>query len=368
MSREKPPICRIPTGPPSVCAAQTNPNIHEMICKAVPRHWKSWMQRLIAIVVAATAAAALAQAQQQTLVKVDGKDYAVTEFSRGRMLQFTDTTNGQSAMVSVQGNNYTVLSPPGGYFNGVDYNPVIKKAFDAYEALKSGTANSNAPAGSSSTDQNAALRQQSDAAAALAQQRASEAGTPASEKPPTLDHLTADGAVINDSKLGLVTIKDNGMTVTWTQSGRGMAANADFTADFEGGATQAGAGKKTAKVFKGLGTAVGDSMNPRANAASSITANTDVWEVKEHEGNNTTKVYESGGYRTGGYIAATGRDPGGQIGASTLYSVLQDLNLAKDQIAAAQAKGQTIAFDATSNRFQRGYKALQDATKDFGPR
>jgi hypothetical protein len=47
-------------------------------------------------------------------------------------------------------------------------------------------------------------------------------------------------------------------------------------AEFEGGEEEAGAGAKAGKVVKGFGTALGDSLNTRANAASSITSNTDV--------------------------------------------------------------------------------------------
>jgi hypothetical protein len=302
-----------------------------------------------------------ASAQTQTTVKVDDGEYTVTAQMRGRMFLIT-TPDGRTAMIMPTASGYNIVSPPNGIYNGVDYKPQIAKIWKAYQDQKTGTSTTPAPAPSteaSPNDPNAARRAQVEIMIAQAQARVAGSGA----KEIAIDHLTDDGAVINDPKLGMVTVSENGMKFTWTVAPNG-AKPAYYTAEFEGGEKEAGAGAKTGKVIKGFGTALGDSLNTHANAASSITTNTDVWRVREEEGKIKTLVYESGGMRTGGYIAATGRDPIGRRGEDMLFEISRIYELAKQQIATAKQAGKAIAFDSSTDRVKRGESALQNATKD----
>jgi hypothetical protein len=96
-----------------------------------------------------------------------------------------------------------------------------------------------------------------------------------------------------------------------------------------------------------------------------MTTNTDVWRIREEEGKTKTLVYESGGMRTGGYIAATGRDPLGRRGEDMLFEIGKIYELTKQQIASAKQAGKAIEFDPTTDRVKRGELALQSATKDY---
>jgi hypothetical protein len=336
------------------------------------------MNKLFSTVAATVALVAPAPAQQQTSINVDGKNYTVTEYPQGRfapthMVQLSGPDG--TAMISVDKNNKitAIISPPGGQYNGVDYRPVINQVWDALQAQRSGNAANAAPAGgapagqqSSSDAQTDALRAQADALTQQALARAGQVTNPASSQPRTVKNLTADGAIVNDPNLGPVTVSDNGMKFEWTVADRfNRAPPAHFTVSFKGGEKEAGAGAKAGKLFKGLGTAVVNSENTHADAASSITTNTDVWQEVSQEGKTKRLVYESGGQRVGDGIID--RDPFANKAQGDMYSVLQDLDVAKDAIAKAQQAGQQISFDTTTDRFNRGYKALQDATKDFRP-
>ncbi len=334
-------------------------------------NWKRVTRDLV-LPITAIALVHTLQAQTQSKVTVDGKDYTVTEFP-GRsmhMVQLTDNQTQLSAMVSVQNGKITAyISPPG----GGGQQDLINKVWKAYEAAKGGTAaNSAAPAGGAAgqqtpagTDDLAARRAQADAAVQAALQRAGQATTPVSAKPHTVKNLTADGAVVADPVLGDVTIGDNGMKFTWAITSD-RAAPVYYTVSFKGGEQEAGEGKKILKGAKGLGTAIGNSMNTSAGAATSMTTKTDVWQEVTQSGKTKRLVYESGGFRTGAGI--TERDPMASRAVDDLYKLLQDLDLAKDAIAKAQQGGQQIAFDVTTDRFQRGYKALQDATSAYHPK
>ena len=139
----------------------------------------------------------------------------------------------------------------------------------------------------------------------------------------------------------------------------------NFEAFFEGGDKPASAGSKTGKFLGSGAIATLDSENTRANAASSISVNPDkAWRVNEQEGKIKKNVYESGGMRVSAYQASTGRDPGGMQGESILAAVKGDLELAKQTVEEAQKKGQATGFDLTTDRVQRGWTALQAATKD----
>ena len=269
-------------------------------------------------------------------------------------------------MVSVVKDKITAyISPPG----GGAFKALIDDVWAAYQTQKSGgSVGQQATATPSADEQNAALRAQVAALTAQAQARAAgvvpATGLGLGAKDPTLDHVTDDGAVFNDPKLGSVTVGDNGMKYTWTLAPGGTKP-AHYTAEFEGSETEAGAGKKALKLAKGVGTAVVDSRNTHANATSSITGNTDVWRIKEEEGKTKTLLYESGGLRTGGYIEYTGRDPLGRRGEDMLYEISRIYELAKREIAAATQNGKAVSFDTTTDRAQRGEAALKKATEDY---
>jgi hypothetical protein len=304
----------------------------------------------------------MAQSPTQTSIKLNDKDYTVTEFN-GRTSHMVQLSGPEGqAMVSVANGKITAyLSPPG----GGPYKDLIDQLWAAYQAQKSGSpVGQQAASTTPADDPNAARRAQVDA---LIAQRQAGAGPLGGPKELTIDHLTEDGAVVNDPKLGKVTVSDNGMKLTWTVAPNGTMP-AYYTAEFEGGDKEAGAGAKTGKAIKGFGTAVAGSMNTHANAASSMTTSTDVWRIREEEGKTTTLVYESGGVRTGGYIASTGRDPTGRMGQDTLFEISKVYALAKQEIVSAQKNGKTIAFDPATDRVQRGELALQKATQDYAPR
>jgi hypothetical protein len=98
------------------------------------------MKKLLSTVVATVAAVAASQAQQQTSVKVDGKDYKVTEFP-GRSMHMVQLSGSEgSAMLSVQNGKITAyISPPGG---GGQLD-LINRVWSAYQDHKSGNAVAN---------------------------------------------------------------------------------------------------------------------------------------------------------------------------------------------------------------------------------
>jgi hypothetical protein len=324
------------------------------------------------VVAASVFGGSVASAQiTQTTVKVDGQDCTVTEMRGGRspthMVQLAGPAG--TAMVQVDKDNKITayLSPPG----GGAYKDLIDKVWAAYLEQKSKTAPASSTPTNESADPNAALRAQAAAIAAQAQARANGTTAPASGER-VVKSLNDASIVIFDPKLGTdVTISDNLMKATWTVTpkvpqGLPVAAKPEnFEAFFEGGDKPAGADAKVGKLVKGTTTATLDSMNTRADATSSITSNTDVWRVNEQEGKTKKDVYESGGMRTGGYVAYTGRDPAGNQGESILVAIREDLILAKQTIEAAQKNGQAKGFDFTTDRFQRGWTALESATKDY---
>jgi hypothetical protein len=304
----------------------------------------------------------IANAQVQTSVKVADKDYTVTEFpgATRHMVQLAGPEG--AAMVTVANDKITAyINPPG----GGAFKALIDQVWAAYQAQKAG-----APAGQQASnappadDPNAALRAQVAALTAQTQARAAGLSPSAIPKEPVLDHVTDDGAIVNDPQLGSVIVSDNGMKYTWTVAPPG-GKPAHYTAEFEGGDTEAGAGKKTLKLVKGAGTAVVDSVSTRANATNSLTTNTDVWKIEEEQGKAKTLVYESGGLRVGNYVAATGRDPMGDRAGYMLFEVSKIYELTKQEIAKAKQNGKTVAFDTTTDRVQRGELALQKATEDY---
>jgi hypothetical protein len=101
------------------------------------------MKKLLSTVVATVAVVAAAQAQQQTSVKVDGKDYTVTEFA-GRSMHMVQLSGPEgSAMVSVQdGKIKAYISPPG----GGGQQDLIDRVWNAYQGHKNGNAAANSNA------------------------------------------------------------------------------------------------------------------------------------------------------------------------------------------------------------------------------
>lgn len=108
------------------------------------------LQQVTTALLALVAIIAPTQAQQQTQVQVDGKNYTITEFPQGRfpathMVLLSGPAG--TAMVSVDKNSKitAIISPPGGQLNGVDFTPIINQALTAYQAQRNGNATS-APA------------------------------------------------------------------------------------------------------------------------------------------------------------------------------------------------------------------------------
>jgi hypothetical protein len=170
--------------------------------------------------------------------------------------------------------------------------------------------------------------------------------------------------------LGDVTVSDNGMKYEWTVSssaGGPLASGVPlrYEAYFEGGEKEANAGKKAGKLLKGLGTAIVTSEGP---SSTTTTANTDVWKVEMYEGQKKSNVYESGGMRTGGLIAYNGRDPMGEMGKGELYRVSLIEEVVEAAVTQAKADGQTVAFDTTTDRFQRGKDSLHKAVRQLQPK
>src|SRR5580658_6310824 len=101
------------------------------------------MKKLLLTFIATVAAVAAAQTQQQTSIKVDGKDYTITEFP-GRTTHLVQLSGPEgAAMVSVQNGKITsYINPPG----GGGQQDLINKVWNAYQDRKNGNpaANNNA--------------------------------------------------------------------------------------------------------------------------------------------------------------------------------------------------------------------------------
>src|SRR5208283_5419706 len=181
------------------------------------------MKKLFSAIVATVAVFAPAQAQQQTSVKVDGKDYTVTECQGGRSGHMVSLTGPDgTAMVSVNNKNEIVafISPPGGIApNGSDYKPLINQVWTAYLGQKNGNAvaNNNAtPAGgTNSDDPNAALRAQT--AAIQAQVQARVNGAPVNGQqagPVTCEFPVSGGAIVHNTPFGDIVLNRDGTSAT----------------------------------------------------------------------------------------------------------------------------------------------------------
>src|SRR5277367_3544289 len=223
----------------------------------------SFWQTTAAMLAATTAivAPAAANAQiQQTSVKIDGKDYTVTEMPAGRspvhMVQLAGPEG--AAMVQVNRDNKITayLSPPG----GGEYKAQIDELWAEYLKQKNGAATaSSAPA--NEPDPNAALRAQAADITARAQARANGVTSSANSTERTVKGIAPGGGVIvHDPNLGGsggvdVTISLDCMKATWVIAANGMPP-VKMTAEFEGGDQPASAGAKALKGAKGAGSAV----------------------------------------------------------------------------------------------------------------
>ena len=292
----------------------------------------------------------------QTTLKVDDKNYTVTEMAGGRSGHMVSLAGPDgTAMVSVNDKNEIVayISPAGGIApNGSDYKPLINQVWAAY------------------------LDQKSQVAAPIVATNEPAPNAPSTTTPPNqpvVKSLSDASVVVFDPKLGTdVTFTENGMKASWTVTpkvpgGVPMAVqSANYTAFFEGGDEPAGAGKKVGKSLAGGTIATLQSMNTSAGAVSGIGANPDkVWKVEAEIGKNKRNVYESGEYRIGEFKADTGKDPAAKQGISILVAIRQDWEVAQEAIVAAQKEGKAKGFDLSTDRVKRGQTALQDATKGY---
>ncbi len=322
---------------------------------------------LAAAAVIVVPAAASAQ-MTQVSVKVDNKDYTVTEMRGGRAGHMVQLAGPEgTAMVMVDNDNKITafISPPG----GGGQQDLISKVWAAYLAQKHETAPAGTPPKNDSPDPNAALRAQAAAITAQAQQRAN--GTislvPGGQR--AVKNITNDSITVYDPTLKAdVTFTENLMKAEWSvtpQVPAGLPTVAQtqyYTAFFEGGDKPASAGAKTTKLLQGSLIGTADAANTRANATNTIGTDPDkMWRVNEKTGKVTQDLYESGGMRNGQYAAATGRDPMGDMGLSKLVAVKADLDFAKAAIETAQQNGQATGFNLSTDRFQRGTKALEAA-------
>jgi len=321
------------------------------------------MKKLFSTIVATVAVVAAAQAQQQTSVKVDGKDYTVTEYQGGRSGHMVSLTGPDgTAMVSVdKSKKITVyISPPGGIApDGRDFKPVINQVWAAYLGQKNPAAAAN-----TNTEPSAVAKNETPP---------NPVSTTPPPNQPIVKSLNDASVVVFDPKLGTdVTFTENGMKASWTVTPRvpggvPMAVqSANYTAFFEGGDKPAGAGKKVGKSLAGGTIATLQSMNTSAGAVSGIGANPDkVWKVEAEIGKNKRNVYESGEYRIGEFKTMSGRDPAEKQGISILVAIRQDWEVAQEAIVAAQKEGKAKGFDLSTDRVKRGQTALQDATKGY---
>ena len=210
-------------------------------------------------------------AQTQTTVKVDGTEYTIISQMRGRMFQII-TPDGRTAMIMPTASGYNIVSPPNGIYEGIDYKPQIAKIWQAYQDQKGGTSMTTAPAASPDAernDPNAARRAQVDALTARTQARLNAIQNRGDEKP-VFKAFTETGAIVTHPKFGDVKVIDNGMKYEWTvnpidpRTGE-KGVPSVYTVSFEGGENEAGAGAKTGKVLKGIGTGIANGINRSAN-------------------------------------------------------------------------------------------------------
>lgn len=212
------------------------------------------------------------QAQQQTRITVDSKDYTVTEFTSPRgpqamhLVQFADVQTGLSAMVSVQNGKITAyISPPG----GGGQQDLINKVWKTYQDQKAGNA-ASAPSGSApaqqqsgpnANDPSAALQAQTAAIQAHAQARVN--GAPASNQqagPVTFEFPASGGAIAHGTAYGDIIFNADATEAYFTRSSsNALAGNTSQTWSYE----FVGQKNKAGATAKGLGGALAGAMNVR---------------------------------------------------------------------------------------------------------
>lgn len=346
------------------------------------RSFKIWRGILTAALFSSFLPVVQVIAQQQTDVNVEGKTYSVIEMRGGstHMVQLV-SPEGQTTMISVNRNNEitAILNPPAGRLNGVDYAPLIKKVWAAYQAQKNGSSASTgqaAPTTPPADDPNAARRAQVDALAAQAQARAAGATSTGPGKR-TVEFNEAGEAIVTDPdikakvKISNEVLKGKGgsdvtagllINVT-IDPGRGAPLENE-TWRYEGGLEPAKQGRKFGHGLRGLVEATANSENARADASVDVCGNPDnCFSIVAESGGNKTKN-ELGGSAQGKYVATYGRDPKEQLEKKKAYFLWLDLTAAREEVAKSGGKA-PIQLDFTSERYQREQAALDKITKDF---
>jgi hypothetical protein len=289
----------------------------------------SFRQTTAAMLAAGTAIVAPAANAQmtQSSVRVDSKDYTVTEMRGGRagqghMVQFAGPEGTAMVMVNNDNEITALISPPG----GGGQQDLINKVWGVYLGQKSATAPDGSTPATGPADPNAALRAQAAAITAQVQGRVNGANAAGSTEHTVKGANGAGDIVVHDPTLGAsgatdVTISSDGMKATWVIAANGMPP-VNMTAEFEGGDQHASAGAKALKGAKGAGSAVLYSYSPRVVVNVSADPDHD-WRIVS-EGSNGKNTIELGGYRLNQI-----RDSGKTITEKQLEAIKQDVLAAK---------------------------------------
>ena len=181
----------------------------------------------------------------------------------------------------------------------------------------------------------------------------------------TVKTFNGDGVLVYDPDLRAdVTIAPDGMSGTWILEVNGYPP-VKKTVEYEGGENPSSGAQKTGKLAKGVGTAILQGFNHHANAVVNVDNDPDKsWRIKSVGANGKAMEFESGGYRVGGSLAYD-RDPVKLIGMKELHAFRLDLEAAKAAVQSAAKEGQTPKFSLASERSQRGWNALLQATKAY---
>jgi hypothetical protein len=303
---------------------------------------------------------------QQTTMKIDNKDYTVTEMRGSRsehMVQLAGPEGAAMIMVNNDNKITAYISPPG----GGEFKALIDKVWAAYLAQKSGGVPANSTPAPQPADPNAALSAQAAAIAAQTQARMNGAGPSTGSKERTVKGLAPDGGVIvHDPGLGGidgadVTISPDGMKGTWILNPGNGYPPVRYTAEYEGGDKPASGGAKFSKAAKGLTAATLSSYNARADATVDISKNPDNdWRIVS-EGSNGKRTTELGGFRQGEFIAYSGKDPLKDMAEKQLEAIKLDMQAAQEYKG---TDGNPVVV-LSSERSQRGLNALDKITKAY---
>jgi hypothetical protein len=311
------------------------------------------MKKLFSTIIATVAIVAPAHAQQQTSVKVDGKDYTVTEFP-GRSMHMVQLSGPEgSAMVSVQNDKISAyISPPG----GGGQQDLINKVWNAYQDQKKGNAvaNNNAtPAGgTNSDDPNAALR-----AAQLARLESMKGTgftpqtgqfTPGVTLPDGKvtfqDGAAAVVQVSSNREIRLSTDGANALVIDKSVSGKNRTMGADYAGDRD---------KNTPRVIGANAKDIFLVLDP--HHIGRIGGN-DTWEVIGPDGKLINKE--------GGLRLHQIRDYAESLGDSVIADVWTAEQAAKAEATKARASGKEVSFDPDATK--RGQDAWAWMVKHAG--